>query len=40
MLLGMDAESVFQIISILFYPTSKNSPFELVKLGREEDELK
>jgi hypothetical protein len=36
-LLSIDAESVFQIISILFQPTSKNSPFELVKAGREED---
>jgi len=42
MLLGIDAESVFQMISIMFYPTStsKLSPFELVKAGREEDEHK
>lgn len=40
MLLGIDAESVFQMISIMFYPTSKVSPFELVKAGREEDEQK
>jgi len=40
MLLNIDAESVFQMISIMFYPTTSSSPFELVKAGREEDEQK
>jgi hypothetical protein len=28
------------MISIMFYPTTNPSPFELVKAGREEDEQK
>lgn len=33
MLLEIDAEALFQVISILFYPSR---PFELVQMGREE----
>jgi hypothetical protein len=52
-LLSIDAETVFQMISVIFYPTNpedrdipleslkkkrKLGPYELVKMGREEDE--
>lgn len=44
-LLYIDPESVFQIISVIFYPSKKvegeefkNGPFELVSMGREEEE--
>ncbi len=37
-LLSIDAESVFQIISILFYPSEDNyGPYELLQMGRLED---
>lgn len=38
-LLTIDAESVFQIISVIFWPSSGNlnGPYELVQMGREEE---
>lgn len=40
-LLSIDAESVFQIISVIFWPTPGNrkGPYELVRMGREEDQM-
>ena len=38
-LLSIDAETVFQMISILFKPTGgSNGPYELLQMGREEDQ--
>jgi hypothetical protein len=37
-LLNIDAESFFQMISVIFLPTGARGPFELVNLGREEEE--
>ncbi len=38
-LLSIDAESVFQMIAVLFKPSGGRGPFEFIQMGREEEAI-